>query len=47
MHKSLDKGYVISIDGDKLTASFQGKIRQFLYPAVVEQGLIAILNEGV
>lgn len=47
MHKSLGRGYVISIDGDRLTASFQGKIRQFLYPAVVEQGLIAILNEGV
>lgn len=45
-HKSLGDGYVLSIGDGKLVASFRGKTREFMYPDVVERGLITILGEG-
>ncbi|SET03020.1 hypothetical protein SAMN05216348_105200 [Olsenella sp. KH3B4] len=45
IHKTLGHGYVISIEGNKLTASFKGKVREFLYPDVIERGLLTILKD--
>lgn len=44
-HKTLGEGYVISIEDGKLVGSFKGKTRTFLYPDVINSGLLVIEND--